>query len=177
MNLNIFPNLLIIGNQVQVIEPLAVDSTQLTWWSTTLTNVPPEINAMRMRHQEDFPSFGEPDDQANFEEAQRGKYRNSLADLAHSLKTPLAVMQNAIEEIRYKGHEITKEEELGCLCAILFHDIGHGPFSHALEHSIVDSVHHEQISAYLMERLNKESNGKFDIADELLRIAYSLIEK
>jgi HD superfamily phosphohydrolase len=72
-------------------------------------------------------------------------------------------MQNAIEEIRYKGHEITKEEELGCLCAILFHDIGHGPFSHALEHSIVDSVHHEQISAYLMERLNKESNGKFDM--------------
>lgn len=72
MNLNIFPNLLIIGNQVQVIEPLSVTSTQLTWWSTTLTNVPPEINALRMRHQEDFPSFGEPDDQANFEEAQRG---------------------------------------------------------------------------------------------------------
>lgn len=72
MNLNIFPNLLIIGNQIQVIEPLAVDRTQLTWWSTTLTNVPPEINALRMRHQEDFPSFGEPDDQANFEEAQRG---------------------------------------------------------------------------------------------------------
>ncbi len=72
MNLNIFPNLLIIGNQVQVIEPLAVDKTQLTWWSTTLTGVPPEVNALRMRHQEDFPSFGEPDDQANFEEAQRG---------------------------------------------------------------------------------------------------------
>ncbi|MEI6372172.1 MAG: Rieske 2Fe-2S domain-containing protein [Actinomycetes bacterium] len=72
MNLNIFPNLLIIGNQVQVIEPLAVNRTQLTWWSTTLSNMPAEINAMRMRHQEDFPSFGEPDDQANFEEAQRG---------------------------------------------------------------------------------------------------------
>ena len=72
MNLNIFPNLLIIGNQVQVIEPLAVDRTQLTWWSTTLTNVPAEVNALRMRHQEDFPSFGEPDDQVNFEEAQRG---------------------------------------------------------------------------------------------------------
>ena len=72
MNLNIFPNLFIIGNQVQVVEPLAVDKTQLTWWSTTLSNVPPEINALRMRHQEDFPSFGEPDDQANFEEAQRG---------------------------------------------------------------------------------------------------------
>lgn len=72
MNLNIFPNLLIIGNQVQVIEPLAVDSTQLTWWSTTLDGVPDEVNLLRMRHQEDFPSFGEPDDQVNFEEAQRG---------------------------------------------------------------------------------------------------------
>lgn len=72
MNLNIFPNLFIIGNQVQVVEPLAVDKTQLTWWSTTVTNVPDEVNALRMRHQEDFPSFGEPDDQANFEEAQRG---------------------------------------------------------------------------------------------------------
>ena len=84
----------------------------------------------------------------------------------------LHLMQNAIEEIRYKGHEITKEEELGCLCAILFHDIGHGPFSHALEHSIVDSVHHEQISAYLMERLNKDSNGKFDIAIKIFNGNY-----
>lgn len=72
MNLNIFPNLLIIGNQIQVIEPLAVDRTQLTWWATTLDGVPEEVNTLRMRHQEDFPSFGEPDDQANFEEAQRG---------------------------------------------------------------------------------------------------------
>lgn len=72
MNLNIFPNLLVIGNQIQVVEPLAVDHTQLTWWSTTLTNVPDEVNVLRMRHQEDFPAFGEPDDQVNFEEAQKG---------------------------------------------------------------------------------------------------------
>lgn len=72
MNLNIFPNLLVIGNQIQVIEPLAVDRTQLTWYSTTIKSVPDEINMLRMRTQEDFPSFGEPDDQTNFEEAQRG---------------------------------------------------------------------------------------------------------
>lgn len=72
MNLNIFPNLLVIGNQIQVVEPISVDYTQLTWYSTTIGGVPPEINALRMRSQEDFPSFGEPDDQANFEECQRG---------------------------------------------------------------------------------------------------------
>ncbi|ANZ25899.1 aromatic ring-hydroxylating oxygenase subunit alpha [Rhodococcus aetherivorans] len=72
INLNIFPNLLIIGNQVQVIEPLAVDRTQLTWYATTVGGVPDEVNVLRMRTQEDFPAFGEPDDQANFEEAQRG---------------------------------------------------------------------------------------------------------
>lgn len=72
INLSIFPNLLIIGNQVQVIEPLAVDRTDLVWWATTVGGVPPEVNTLRMRTQEDFPAFGEPDDQANFEEAQKG---------------------------------------------------------------------------------------------------------
>lgn len=72
INLSIFPNLLIIGNQVQVIEPIAVDRTQLTWHATRVGGVPDEVNTMRMRTQEDFPAFGEPDDQANFEEVQRG---------------------------------------------------------------------------------------------------------
>jgi phenylpropionate dioxygenase-like ring-hydroxylating dioxygenase large terminal subunit len=72
MNLNIFPNLLLIGNQIQVIEPIAVDRTQLTWHATTVDGLPDEVNVLRMRTQEDFPAFGEPDDQANFEEAQRG---------------------------------------------------------------------------------------------------------
>jgi phenylpropionate dioxygenase-like ring-hydroxylating dioxygenase large terminal subunit len=72
MNLNIFPNLLVIGNQIQVIEPIAVDYTQLTWYSTVIKGVPDEINVLRMRTQEDFPNFGEPDDQTNFEECQRG---------------------------------------------------------------------------------------------------------
>jgi phenylpropionate dioxygenase-like ring-hydroxylating dioxygenase large terminal subunit len=74
MNLNIFPNLLIIGNQIQVVEPYDVDDTHLVWYGTTIEadDLPAEINALRMRLQEDFPSFGEPDDLANFEECQIG---------------------------------------------------------------------------------------------------------
>lgn len=72
INLSIFPNLLIIGNQIQVIEPLGVDRTQLTWHATQIGGVPVTVNTLRMRTQEDFPAFGEPDDQANFEEIQRG---------------------------------------------------------------------------------------------------------
>lgn len=72
INLSIFPNLLIIGNQVQVVEPLSVERTQLTWHATSVGGVPEIVNTLRMRSQEDFPAFGEPDDQANFEEVQRG---------------------------------------------------------------------------------------------------------
>ena len=74
MNLNIFPNLLIIGNQIQVIEPVDVDQTVMSWYGTTLMadDLPDEVNALRMRLQEDFPSFGEPDDVVNFEECQAG---------------------------------------------------------------------------------------------------------
>jgi phenylpropionate dioxygenase-like ring-hydroxylating dioxygenase large terminal subunit len=72
MNLNIFPNLLMIGNQIQVVEPLAVDRVQVTWYATTLDGVPEEINVLRMRTQEDFPNFGEVDDGANFEGCQQG---------------------------------------------------------------------------------------------------------
>jgi phenylpropionate dioxygenase-like ring-hydroxylating dioxygenase large terminal subunit len=72
MNLNIFPNLLIIGNQIQLVEPVAVNKTVIHWFSTKLDGVPDEINAIRMRMQEDFPSFGEVDDTAHFEACQRG---------------------------------------------------------------------------------------------------------
>lgn len=72
MNLTIFPNLMIIGNQIQTLQPIAVDRTLLLWQATTSPELPAEINALRMRTQEDFPSFGEPDDLANFGECQRG---------------------------------------------------------------------------------------------------------
>lgn len=72
INLNIFPNLLLIGNQVQVIEPLAHDRTQLTWYATTLKDAEPEVNQLRMRIAEDFPILGETDDLEMFERCWEG---------------------------------------------------------------------------------------------------------
>jgi hypothetical protein len=79
VNINVFPNLLILGNHIQVIEPLAVDETNLTWYGTAVVDEAGEldgavddVNALRMRTQEAFPNFGEVDDAANFEQIQRG---------------------------------------------------------------------------------------------------------
>lgn len=78
----------------------------------------------------------------------------------------------AIQEIRDKGQEISKEEEEAVSAAILLHDIGHGPFSHALEHSIVSGINHEQISELMMERLNEEFKGKLTLALQIFRGKY-----
>jgi phenylpropionate dioxygenase-like ring-hydroxylating dioxygenase large terminal subunit len=67
MNLSIFPSLLFIGNQFQVVTPLTVDRTDLSWYATTRSNMSGDINTIRLRTQEDFPMFGEVDDNANFE--------------------------------------------------------------------------------------------------------------
>ena len=72
MNLTVFPNLLLIGNQIQLIDPLGVAETDIFWFATTVSNLPDEVNAMRMRTQEDFPMFGEVDDVENFESCQAG---------------------------------------------------------------------------------------------------------
>lgn len=72
MNLSIFPSLLFIGNQFQVVTPLAPDSTALSWYATTRSDMPPAINTIRLRTQEDFPIFGEVDDNANFESCFEG---------------------------------------------------------------------------------------------------------
>ena len=61
------------------------------------------------------------------------------------------LMQTAIKSLRSKEVEISKDEEIGALLAILLHDIGHGPFSHSLEHSILTNVNHEHISSVLMQ--------------------------
>ncbi|MFT7102736.1 MAG: HD superfamily phosphohydrolase [Bacteroidia bacterium] len=82
-------------------------------------------------------------------------------------------MQLAIEELRAKGYDITESEAEGVTLAILMHDIGHGPFSHALEHSIVSGVTHEDISALFMERLNSEFNGKLDTAISIFNDNYA----
>jgi HD superfamily phosphohydrolase len=74
------------------------------------------------------------------------------------------LMQEAVQTLRQKDIVITEEEENAVLIAILLHDIGHGPFSHALEHSIVKGVHHETLSSLFMNKLNGEFDGKLSLA-------------
>ncbi len=82
------------------------------------------------------------------------------------------LMQQAIKELCFKGIEITEEEEQALLCAILLHDIGHGPFSHAMENSIVEGVSHEYISLLFMENLNKRFNGNLTVAIQIFKGEY-----
>ncbi len=82
------------------------------------------------------------------------------------------LMQNAIDELRVRGVEITVTEEEGLLAAILLHDIGHGPYSHALEHSIVGGVHHEDISAGLMDLMNQQMGGRLQTAIDIFNNKY-----
>ena len=85
----------------------------------------------------------------------------------------LFLMQEALDVLRAKGVEITREEDEAACFAILLHDIGHGPFSHALEHSIVKSVHHEVISTMIMDRLNIDFDGKLTLAIKIFKNEYS----
>lgn len=69
----------------------------------------------------------------------------------------------AVNELRDKSVLISAEEELAVKCAILLHDIGHGPFSHALEHILVKDVHHENLSLQIMEAMNESFDGALDL--------------
>jgi HD superfamily phosphohydrolase len=82
------------------------------------------------------------------------------------------LMKNAVNVLRFKGVMISEEEETGLYAAILLHDIGHGPFSHAMEHSIVNGVSHEQISLLFMEQLNKEFNASLTLAIQIFKGEY-----
>ncbi|HLV62909.1 HD domain-containing protein [Galbibacter sp.] len=82
------------------------------------------------------------------------------------------LMKNAINVLRFKKIEISKQEEDGLLIAILLHDIGHGPFSHAMEHSIVNGISHEYISLKFMEALNTEFSGALSLAIEIFKGDY-----
>jgi HD superfamily phosphohydrolase len=74
------------------------------------------------------------------------------------------LMQKAVDVLRFKGVSITSEEENALYIAILLHDIGHGPFSHAMEKSIVEDVHHEEISLLFMRQMNVEFKGSLSLA-------------
>ena len=74
------------------------------------------------------------------------------------------LMCQALAELQSKGVEITAEEQQAAKIAILLHDIGHGPFSHALEHVLIEDMHHEEISMLLFEELNREFGGALSLA-------------
>jgi HD superfamily phosphohydrolase len=76
-------------------------------------------------------------------------------------------MSNALNELKGKGVAITEEEELGARIAILLHDIGHGPFSHALENELIKGVHHEAISLLIIKKLNEEYGGQLQTAIDI----------
>ena len=99
-------------------------------------------------------------------------YPGAVHNRFHHAVGCLFLMQQAIDTLRYKGVEITKEEDEAVCFAILLHDIGHGPFSHALENSIVQDIHHEDISELIMSRLNKEFDGLLDLAIEIFQNKY-----
>lgn len=83
------------------------------------------------------------------------------------------LMGEAIRDLRLKGQIISEEEEQAALIAILLHDIGHGPFSHALESSIVSEVSHETLSLLFMEKLNTEFDGKLTMAIDIFKGEYA----
>ena len=82
------------------------------------------------------------------------------------------IMQKTIQVLRFKGIEISEEEENALSIAILLHDIGHGPYSHAMEHSIVENVSHESISLLFMDKLNAEFGGRLSLAIQIFRGEY-----
>ena len=82
----------------------------------------------------------------------------------HHALGSMHLMHQVIQILRFKNVAITQEEEMGLLTAILLHDIGHGPFSHAIEHIIVSGITHDEISLSFMNALNTEFNGRLEEA-------------
>lgn len=89
----------------------------------------------------------------------------------HSLGA-MHLMTEAISQLRSKGNEITEEESNAVLAAILMHDLGHAPFSHVLEDTLVTGVSHEEISMMMMERINRDLNGQLDMALDIFQNNY-----
>ncbi len=89
----------------------------------------------------------------------------------HSLGS-MHLMSAAVSTLRKKGHKITDEESDAVHIAILLHDIGHGPFSHILESTLVQGINHEELSLLFMEELNREFKGKLSLAIKIFTNNY-----
>lgn len=90
----------------------------------------------------------------------------------HHALGALHLMQLAVEELCAKGHDITPEEQEAVCIGILLHDIGHGPFSHALERCLAPGISHEFLSELIMDSLNEEMGGKLDLAIQIFQGKY-----
>lgn len=99
-------------------------------------------------------------------------YPGALHTRFHHAIGAMYLMTEALQVLKSKGVKITEEESRAAIIAILLHDIGHGPFSHALEHTIVKGVHHEDLSTMLMDDLNKTFKGKLSLAIKIFKDEY-----
>ena len=99
-------------------------------------------------------------------------YPGALHTRFHHALGAMHLMGMAIETLKSKGHAISAEEEEAATIAILLHDIGHGPYSHALEHTIVEGISHEHISSLLMKNLNDEFRNRLSLAIEIFNDKY-----
>ena len=82
------------------------------------------------------------------------------------------LMSDAIASLRQKGIAITDDEANGAMIAILLHDLGHAPFSHVMEHTLIEGITHEDVSLIMMEQINREMNGALDTAIAIFRNRY-----
>jgi HD superfamily phosphohydrolase len=99
-------------------------------------------------------------------------YPGAIHTRFHHALGAMHLMSISLNTLRSKSHEITEAEYEAALIAILLHDIGHGPFSHALENTVLSDVPHEEISALIMEFLNQEFGGALDLAIRIFNNQY-----
>jgi len=99
-------------------------------------------------------------------------YPGALHTRFHHALGAMHLMGQAIETLRSKGFQISADEAQGATLAILLHDIGHGPFSHALEHHIVHNISHEEITLMFLKYLNKEFDNKLETAIAIFENSY-----
>ncbi len=99
-------------------------------------------------------------------------YPGALHTRFHHALGAMHLMRTAIETLCNKGQDITAEEQEAVTVAILLHDVGHGPFSHALEQTIVQGISHEDISTAMMDRLNRDLNGRLQTAIAIFNDTY-----
>ncbi|MFN3405736.1 MAG: HD domain-containing protein [Cytophagaceae bacterium] len=99
-------------------------------------------------------------------------YPGALHTRFHHALGAMHLMGTALNRLKAKGHNISDEEAEAAQMAILLHDSGHGPFSHALENTLLSQVHHEKLSMLFMNKLNKEMNGALDLTIKMFRNNY-----